>query len=132
MLDLYSEVRAVHITAVFISGGLFAARGMGLILGGNWPLSAPMRRFSQVVDTILLIAALILTTLVHQYPFVHGWLTTKVVLLVVYIALGIIAFRPGWSPAVRCGYWLSALLVYGFIVSVARARHPLGVFANFG
>jgi uncharacterized membrane protein SirB2 len=128
MLEYYPEIRLLHITAVFTSGSLFALRGMGLILDKQWPLAAPVRYLTYVVDTILLTAALMLTTILHQYPFVHGWLTIKVALLVVYIVLGIIAFRPGRTPAVRFGCWLSALLVYGFIISVARAHHPLVFF----
>src|SRR3546814_7540613 len=67
-----------------------------------------------------------LMTLVQQYPFVDAWLTVKVLLLVVYIALGIYAFRSRRSRAVRFAAWLAALAVFGFIVSVARAHDPLG------
>src|SRR3546814_11513956 len=77
------------------------------------------------IDTVLLIAALMLMTLVQQYPFVDAWLTVKVLLLVVYIALGIYAFRSRRSRAVRFAAWLAALAVFGFIVSVARAHAPL-------
>lgn len=42
-----------------------------------------MRILSWTIDTTLLSAALMLMTIVRQYPFVHGWLTVKVLLLVV-------------------------------------------------
>ena len=35
-------------------------------------------------------AALMLVTILHQYPFVQSWLTVKVLLLVVYIVLGML------------------------------------------
>ena len=71
-----------------------------------------------------------LMTVVQQYPFVHTWLTVKVLLLVVYIGLGIFAFRTRRGRAVRLGAWLAALAVFGFIVSVARAHDPLGVLSD--
>jgi uncharacterized membrane protein SirB2 len=80
---------------------------------------------------VLLTAALMLMTIVQQYPFVDAWLTVKVILLVVYITLGLIAFRSSRSLPERFGAFLSALCVYGFIISVARAHDPLGIFSVF-
>jgi uncharacterized membrane protein SirB2 len=71
-----------------------------------------------------------LTTVVHQYPFVHGWLTMKVVLLVVYVVLGSIAIRRGRTKRVRIVAFVAALATVAFLVTVARAHHPLGVFAG--
>ncbi|MCW8193982.1 SirB2 family protein [Proteobacteria bacterium 005FR1] len=129
MLEYYPEIRSIHIAAVVVSGSLFAVRGLGLIIGKRWPLSPPLRYLSYTIDTILLTAALLLMTIVRQYPLVHGWLTVKVGLLVLYIALGIMAFRPGPGAGVRFGLWTAALLVYAFIISVAMSHHPLGYFA---
>ncbi|HMA13449.1 MAG TPA: SirB2 family protein [Kiloniellaceae bacterium] len=129
MIEFYPEIRLVHIWAVVASGSLFALRGAGLLLGSAWPKAAPLRWFSYSIDTILLTAALMLMTVVQQYPFVDAWLTVKVVLLVVYIAVGIYAFRAA-SQKVRLAAWLAALAVFGFIVTVARAHDPLGLFAG--
>jgi uncharacterized membrane protein SirB2 len=129
MIEFYAEIRLVHIIAVIASGSLFALRGLALNLGFGWARAAPLRRLAYGIDTVLLTAALMLTTMVQQYPFVHGWLTVKVVLLVVYIGLGLVAFWLGRSKTVRLAAWLAALAVYLFIVSVARAHNPLGIFA---
>lgn len=129
MLEFYPEIRSIHIAAVLSSGALFAVRGMGLIAGKRWPLSPPLRYVSYTIDTILLVAAISLVIILRQYPLVHGWLTAKVGLLVLYILLGIAAFKPGQGAGVRFGLWISALMVYAFIISVAQAHHPLGYFA---
>ena len=47
------------------------------------------RRVPPVIDTILLASAIFLSVTIHQYPFVHAWLTAKVVGLFIYIGLGI-------------------------------------------
>lgn len=69
-----------------------------------------------------------LVTIMRQYPFEQAWLTVKLSLLVVYIVLGFIAFWKAKTRAGRLALWLAALAVYAFIVSVARAHHPLGFF----
>lgn len=129
MIDFYPQIRLVHIVAVFASGSLFMLRGLALNLGGQWAMAAPLRYLSYTIDTVLLTAALMLATILHQYPFVHGWLTVKVVLLVVYIALGMFALKRGRTRSIRLGCYVAALAVYAFIISVARAHQPLGVFA---
>ena len=128
MVEFYQEIRNIHIGAVIVSGSLFAARGLGLILSAHWPRAVWARYLSYSVDTILLTAALMLMTIVRQFPLAHSWLTVKVLLLAVYITLGIHAFRESQSRTGRIIYWLSALAIFGFIVSVARAHHPLGIF----
>lgn len=129
MIEFYEEIRLVHILSVVASGSLFAVRGLAVNLGAGWPRAAPLRILSYTVDTILLTAALILMTVVQQYPFVDAWLTVKVVLLVVYIGLGVLAMREGLGRGVRLASWGAALLVFLYIVSVARAHDPLGIFA---
>ena len=130
MLDFYPQIRLVHIVAVLASGGLFFLRGLILHLGGRWAMAAPLRYLSYTIDTILLTAALMLVTILHQYPLVHGWLTVKVVLLVVYVVLGSYALKRGRTRGQRVLFWFAALAVYAFIISVARAHQPLGIFAR--
>lgn len=131
MIEFYPQIKLVHIAAVLTSGLLFLIRGAALNAGQGWAMAAPLRYLSYTIDTVLLTAALMLATLIHQYPFVNGWLTTKVLLLVVYIVLGTYALKRGSTRNVRIGCWLAALLVYGFIISVARAHHPAGIFTRF-
>jgi len=92
-------------------------------------MAAPLRYLSYTIDTVLLTAALMLATIIHQFPFVQGWLTAKVLLLVLYVVLGSFALKRGRTRAVRTACWISALLVYLFIVSVARVHNPLGFLA---
>lgn len=132
MLAFYPEIRLTHIVAVLASGGLFLLRGLAVNLGARWAMAAPLRYLSYAIDTVLLTAALMLATILHQYPFVHGWLTVKVLLLIVYIVLGTFALKRGRTRGVRLVCWLAALVVYAYIISVARAHHPLGVFALAG
>lgn len=129
MVEFYGEIRLVHIVAVLASGMLFLLRGLLMIAGQQWARAAPLRYLSYSIDTILLTAALMLMTIVHQYPFVHSWLTVKILLLVVYIVLGYLALNVKTAPRPRVLYWVAALAVYAFIISIARAHNPFGIFA---
>lgn len=129
MEQFYLEVRAVHIGAVILSGAVLLLRGVvHNLLNASWVMAWPIKTLTYTVDTVLLTAALMLMTIVRQFPFVDSWLTMKVLLVLVYIYLGYVALR-GATKRVR---WLSlgaAALVYGFIITIARAHNPLGIFA---
>lgn len=126
----YLEIRAVHIGAVLASGSLFLLRALALnLFGAGWAMARPLRRVAYAIDTVLLAAALILLTIVRQYPLVDAWLTAKVVLLVVYIALGVFALRAA-TRARRIGFTLAAAGTYLFIISIARAHDPLGLIES--
>ena len=130
MEAFYPEVRLVHITAVCASGGLFFFRGLLLnVFASRWGMAAPVRYLSYAIDTVLLAAALTLTTIIHQYPGVNGWLTMKVALLVAYIGLGHFALKRAPTRRARLCYWLGALAVFAAIATVAHTHNPLGPLA---
>lgn len=129
MEQYYLEIRAVHIGAIILSGALLLLRGvLHNLLSASWVMAWPIRTLSYTIDTMLLTAALMLMTIVRQYPFVDSWLTMKVILLLLYIYLGYMALR-GATGRVRWASLGGAALVYGFIISIARAHSPLGIFA---
>jgi uncharacterized membrane protein SirB2 len=122
----YAEFKGVHVAAVIASGLLFAVRGMAVQCGASWPMATPLRWTSYVIDTVLLAAALMLVSILRQYPFVNGWLTAKVVLLVVYVALGSCALRRGATAGIRLACLIAALGVYLWIASIAVEHDPRG------
>jgi uncharacterized membrane protein SirB2 len=127
MMSFYPTLKMLHILAVIVSGTVFAFRG-ALVLAGRERLAmaSPLRYGSYTIDTVLLAAAVMLSMLLMQYPFVHGWLTVKVLLLVAYVGFGIMALRGGRTRRARAGWFVAAVLTFIAIVLVARAHHPLG------
>lgn len=133
MIEFYAEIRLVHIWSVVASGALFFLRGLALLwdrekASARIAMSMPVKLTSYTIDTVLLTAALMLMTIVQQYPFIDHWLTTKVLLLIVYVVLGISAFRFSETRGRLAAFWGAGLLVFLFIVSIARAHHPAGIF----
>jgi uncharacterized membrane protein SirB2 len=132
MIEFYPEIKWVHVAAVLASGGLFALRGIAMLSGARWYMAAPLRYLSYTIDTVLLTAAMMLATVLHQYPFVHAWLTVKVLLLVVYVVLGSYALKRGATRKIRARTFVAALLVFAFIISVARTHDPRGILLLLG
>jgi uncharacterized membrane protein SirB2 len=128
MIEFYLQIKLVHVVSVLASGGLFVLRGLAVQLGATWAMAAPLRYLSYGIDTVLLTAALMLSTILRMYPLAQPWLTAKVALLVVYVVLGSFALKRGRTAAVRGACFAAAVAVYAFIISVARAHHPLGAF----
>ena len=128
MIEFYPEIRLVHVSAALASGAIFLLRGLAAITGGG-RAAALLRMLGYTADTTLLTAALMLMSIVHQVPFAQGWLTVKLVLLVVYVTLGFITFSSRRTAKARLGLWIAGLTVFGFIYSVALARDPFGIFA---
>lgn len=130
MAEYYLALRSAHIGLALLSVTIFIVRG-GLMLADSPARHSPWLRYpSMLVDTLLLTAALMLTTVIHQYPFTTGWLTMKVALLVVYVVLGSIALKRGRTRSTRIAAFAAALLTVGFLFTVARAHHPLGFIAG--
>lgn len=128
-MSAYWIAKSIHVGSVIISLGGFAARGL-LMLAGSRVLDTRFVRVApHVVDTVLLASALWLAWIIRQYPFVQGWLTAKVIGLVVYIVLGAIALRRGRTRGVRIAAFAGATATAIYIVSVALTHDPRGFLA---
>ena len=129
MIELYLPLRHTHITCAVLTVTLFVLRGGLMIADSPWQRNVVLRYLPHAVDTVLLTTALMLTTVIRQYPFATGWLTMKVALLVLYVVLGSIALKRGRTHRIRVAAFVAALLTVGFLLTVARAHDPLGIFA---
>lgn len=126
---MYSALKHLHLTTVVLTFCLFMLRGVWMLtdsprLQQRWVRIAP-----HLIDTVLLTSAIGLTVILSQYPVVDSWLTAKVLGLILYIILGSIALKYGTTKPIRVAAWFAALAVFGYIVSVALTRNPLGFLA---
>lgn len=123
---MYLALKHLHLTTIVLSFALFTLRGIGMLIDAHWLKRPWLRITPHVVDTVLLASALGLAVILEQYPFVHDWLTAKVLGLIVYIILGSIALKYGPTKPIRAMAWVAALAVFGYIVSVALTHTPRG------
>jgi len=125
----YPLLLKTHVSLVVGSVGLFALRGIGVLWRHAWPMRPQWRRLSVVIDSALLLAGASLWWLLQLNPIHQTWLGAKLVLLLVYIALGTMALKRARTARARALFLLAALACVAFMASVALARHPLGWWA---
>lgn len=123
---LYYWLKQIHVCSVLLSFTLFLARGAWVLSGRRLPHHLLLRALPHTVDTVLLTSALWLTTIIQQFPFRDPWLTTKVLLLVAYVVLGSFALKRAATRTGQTTAFVAAIVVFLFLLSVARFRHPLG------
>lgn len=117
-------LKLVHQGSVALSFGGFFARGLAALAGARWVRGRAARTLPHIVDTVLLGSALAMLWLLGLTPAAAPWLAAKIVGLLLYIALGMVALRPGLPRAWRAAAWLAALAVFGWIVAVALSKNP--------
>jgi len=115
----YLALKHLHVATVIVSYCLFFARGVWMLADSPMLARRWVRIVPHVNDTVLLVAAIWLTTIIRQYPGTSGWLTAKVAGLIVYILIGTVAIRRGRTKPVRAAAWVAAQLVFFYIVAVA-------------
>jgi len=127
----YLTVKLIHQSAVALSITGFFIRGAASLAGARWVASRAAKTLPHLVDSVLLLSALTLAWMLRLTPDRAPWLAAKLVGLLLYIALGVVALKPGRPRVVRAAAWVAALVVVGWIVSVAMTKSPLGFLVAF-
>ena len=121
----YLFLRQVHVACAVLSFLGFFGRGILMIRGAPLLHARWVRIAPHVVDSLLLASAIALAAMSHQYPFVQPWLTAKVLALVLYIGLGMVALRRGRAMRDRVAAWIAAQFAFLYIAAVAVTRSVL-------
>ena len=126
----YALIKFVHQSAVALSLTSFFVRGAASLAGASWVQRRPAKTLPHIVDSVLLLSALTLAWMLRLSPGNAPWLLAKVIGLVVYVGLGVIAMRPGRPRSVRAAAWVGALATALWIVSVAITKSPFGFISH--
>ena len=127
MAETYTLLKPLHVTLALVSGAGFALRGWWMLrgsprLGARWVRIAP-----HAVDTALLLSGAAMAVTLGLDPRDHPWLATKLALLVVYVAAGMLALRRGRTRRIRATALAFALATYALILITAVSHRPLGL-----
>jgi uncharacterized membrane protein SirB2 len=125
-MNLYPAVKHLHMACVTLSIAGFVFRWLWMLSGRSLPGKGWRRWAPHANDTVLLLAAIALTMMTSQYPVVDAWLTAKIFGLAVYIVLGAIALKLGTATPIRVAAGAVALVAFGYVVSVALTKNPMG------
>lgn len=125
----YALIKHLHLATIVVTLALFLLRGVWMMMDSPRLQARWARIVPHINDTLLLASGIALAVLMQQYPLVHGWLTAKLFALIAYIVLGTLALKRGKTKAQRVTAWIAALLVFGYMLAVARAHDPLPFFS---
>lgn len=118
-------VKYIHVSSVILTLTFFFIRGIWMILESEKNKQRWVKLLAPVIDSVLLVSAITLAIKTQQYPIEQHWLTAKIIAMIIYIALGMIALNYGRTKNIRITAWLAALCCFGYIVSVAISRNPV-------
>lgn len=128
-MSAWNILIALHVTTAAVTLSLFVLRGWWLLRDPAVLQTRFLRIAPHSNDTILLLSAIGLAAVTGHAPGPDGWLTAKLIGLLIYIGLGLTAFRFARTSGARTAAWLGALAVFAYIVGVALTRDPAaGVF----
>ena len=118
-------IKYFHIGCVLLSYILFFLRGVWMLRASPLLQRGWVKVIPHLVDTALLISAITLAIQLSISPLTSPWLMAKIIALLLYIFLGTIAIKRGKTRNIRLSAWLSAQLVFIYIVTVAITHNPM-------
>lgn len=120
----YLALKHAHAGLAYLSALLFVIRFALVWFQAAIGNHKVLRIVPHVIDTLLLVMAVILCVSIGQYPFLNGWLTAKLIALVVLIGAGVVAVR-------RRQPLLAVLTValYAYMIGVAKTHSVLSWLA---
>jgi len=121
---VYKFFKYLHIFTINTTFIFFVIRSYWTLICSPLITQGWVRILPHVNDTILLIAAIIMTYLQGAQLFSHGWLLAKLAAVIVYIFLASIALRRNRSKLIRLIAWILAIIVFFYIVVVAVSKDP--------
>lgn len=127
---MFDTIKLIHIGAATVSISLFVLRGLWMLAESPRLAQRWVRVVPHVNDSVLLAAGVGLAILSRQSPTDSAWLAAKITALVVYIALGMLALKPWLSKRSRTAAWLLALVVFAYMLAVARTRAPIPFWSD--
>ncbi len=124
----FDTIKLIHITSIILSYILFSLRGIWMIQSSPILKMKWLKILPHAIDTILLISAIMLVSMIQKYPGFNVWLSAKIGGLLLYILLGMIALRLGKTQKIKTTAWILAQIVFFYIVLVALTKNPTLIF----
>ncbi len=119
---MYTFIKIIHMSFAMISILGFLVRGILKINESPLVEKKLVKVLPHVIDTVLLVSAIILVVMSGQYPWVAPWVGAKVLGLIVYIGLGVVVMRTAKTRQARIIAFALALVTAAYILMVASTK----------
>ncbi len=110
----------VHELFALLSVAVYAVRG-GLMLKGSAAVNAKPLLAGAGLSMLLLLATGIAMAFTSGMGF-NGFVITKIIGLIAYVGLGIVALKPGMAKGAAIGLWLAGLAAFVYTFMVAEQQ----------
>ena len=121
----FELLKLLHMSCAFLSIGGFTLRGYWMVTDDSRLRRRATRVLPHLLDTLLLGSAIGMLVIWQVNPFSLNWLSAKIIALLLYIGLGMVAFRFGRTRQMQLVAFGMALLTAAYIVAVAYTKSPL-------
>jgi uncharacterized membrane protein SirB2 len=119
----YLLVKHLHMTMAYLSISLFVFRSILSVSESRLLQHKLVKILPHIIDSLLLLFAVLLMLMIKQYPFVDAWLTAKFIALIAYIMVGTIAIKRGKTVLLRLWASIFAVIIFAYILGVAKTHH---------
>lgn len=126
---MYMLLKNLHITLATLSISGFVLRGVLMMRASPLLRHRVARIAPHVIDTLFLATGIGLIMEINLAVLQNAWLVAKLLGLVLYIVLGMIAMRFGRTPQVRTLAFVAAVAMFAYIVGAALSKSPLSWLA---
>ncbi len=121
-MTFYYMLKLAHVACVVISGSLFIYRYARLSMRPDQPLPKALNVLPHINDTVLLVSAIGMLSLIGLNPFTTPWLLAKILALLVYITLGAICMRSLPGSKRQTVSFVGAISVFAYILLVGLSK----------
>lgn len=123
----YLMFKHAHMAMAFVTLALFVGRGLHRLVMEPQTVGPVQKSFNYMsygVDILLLVLGLYLLTVWAATEAPLMWVGTKLIFLVLYIAVGVFAFRPVLPKPYRWLCFSLAVLLWVLMYKTAKLKVP--------
>jgi uncharacterized membrane protein SirB2 len=122
---MYPFLLKAHLLLLVVSLLSFALRTFWAIKGSDKIYNEMLFKIHKVLNVVLILSGFALCVAIGQYPFVDAWVTEKFILLFVYVAFAMLAFKPEMNLKIRKVFITLTLVFFVAIFYIAKAKVSL-------
>jgi len=122
----YLLLKQIHLSLASLSIAGFVLRWCWRMRRSPLAMTRLARIAPHVLDTVFLATAVLLSSMAGPGSLGAAWFSAKIIGLVLYILLGMMAMRSAPVAKRSVPAFIAAVLVFGWVVTVAVTKSPLG------
>lgn len=125
-MDAFAILKTLHVSCAVLSVTGFTLRGVWALRENPLREGRVAKTLPHLIDTCLLGSAVGMLVIWGVSPMALPWVMAKILALLLYIGLGMLALRFAQTFRSRLAAYVSALCMAAYIIAVALTHSPKG------